>query len=221
MDSSNLADITSEGLSGSWAFVADLQRALHVRRVSRADGEWTQVTIDRLLITHPGPAGRARIVVCTELRVRLSSSLFAPALAVKINTASEEKGRVIYAVDIESNEVIAAASYHLPTARARRIEVTALAARTDDPLARLGRACIPILKCCIHEISAHELVDRGGQVALWASGESAKAAVTDYGFRPGPAPRQARVSKKQRVSQSAGPSGSVFLVQDAPELRSP
>lgn len=189
-------------------FRQDLRRVLTVHEGTRAGQPWTQVTIGELRIPHPGPAGPAKFLVTTQLNARLSAAGFAPRIARRVNSASEVKGRVVYGVDLELMEVVAAASYHLPLATAEPLEVTALAPRIDS-LAPLGRACVPILKACIHEIAAK--LGRPTVLHLRASGRSAAEAKDYYGFK------RARARGRGLASSPA----SEFLVQAAPNLAQP
>ncbi len=125
---------------------------------------------------------------------------------MKINEASREKGRVVFAVDLITNEVVSAAAYHLPERSSQPLLVTALAPQVDVIASGLGRACIPILKACVHEIA--RLLGRPERLELWANQDMATEARALYGFMPGQRP----------VGRS---SGSVFLIQDAPSLDEP
>ena len=164
--------------------------------------------INDYLFPVPDEYDRALLRITTEMSARLSPSQFERRLAEKINEASKERGRVVYAVDVTASEVVAAASYHLPIKRADPIQVTALAPRKDEAQSEFGRYCIPILKWCIHEISAHSSISRGERLTLWASGEFADLAKADYGFRLGKVP-------------TGRASGSEFLVQDRSTVPEP
>jgi hypothetical protein len=184
-------------------FAARIQAELRIRTVKRASGPWTQVILRQVHVPHPDDEGPPRFRLTTNLTARLSAVHFDRELAAKVNEASQEKGRALYAVDLELNEVVAAVSYHLPDDSSSPLLITALAPRVDGAAA-VGRFCVPMLKACVHEVS--QRLGRGGQLALRVGGGSDDEAKTLYGFRPGPR------GKGRSISQ---------LVQDAPTLDEP
>jgi len=177
-----------------------IRRELRIRTLKRASGAWTEVTLREVHVPYPGDDGAARFRLTTNLTARLSAVHFERDVAAKVNEASREKGRALYAVDLERNEVVAAIAYHIPAERASALLITALAPRVDEAAAA-GRLCIPILKACVHLIS--ERLARAGPLALRTGGAGAEEATRLYGFRPGPREKGRRTS---------------LLVQDAPEL---
>ncbi|MGI8846868.1 MAG: hypothetical protein ACR2GX_01170 [Candidatus Dormibacteria bacterium] len=124
---------------------ARIDRELRLRVVRRAEGPWTEVVLRQVHVPDPDDGGAARWVLTTERRSRLSPVEFDPAVAARVNDASREKGRAIYAVHQQVNEVVAAVSFHLPLTPSDPVVITALAPRTDA-LAAEGRACVLMLK---------------------------------------------------------------------------
>ena len=177
-----------------------IRQALHVRVVQRATGPWTHVTLGHVHVPEAGEEGGSRFLLTTELAARLSPSQFDRTLAATINQASREKGRVVFAVDLALNEVIAAIAYHIPEDSSSPLLVTALAPRIDAA-GPVGRACVPLLKACLHELGTY--LDRGGQLGLRPGGAPLDEAQRLYGFRRAPRGRG-------RLE--------VVLVQDAPHI---
>ena len=97
-----------------------IRRELRIRTVKRASGPWTEVTLREVHIPHPDDEGPPRFRLTTNLTARLSAVHFDRELAAKVNEASREKGRALYAVDLELSEVVAAVSYQFPTTPRRR-----------------------------------------------------------------------------------------------------
>jgi hypothetical protein len=158
------------------------------------------VTLGRLHVPGADEEGGSRFLLTSELTARLSPSHFDRGLAAKINQASREKGRVVFAVDLEINEAVAAIAYHIPEDSSSPLLITALAPRIDIA-APVGRACVPMLKACLHELGAY--LGRGGQLGLRPGGAPIDEAQQLFGFR-------------------AAPRGTgrleVVLVQDAPHI---
>jgi hypothetical protein len=179
---------------------ARIRQELHVRVGRRATGPWTEVTLRHLHVPEVGETGVPRFLLTTELTARLSPSLFDRRLAAKINQASREKGRVVFAVDFAINEVVAAIAYHIPEDSSSPLLITALAPRIDGA-APVGRACVPMLKACLHELGAY--LGRGGQLGLRPGGAPLDEAQQLFGFRPAP-----RGTGRLEV----------VLVQDAPHI---
>ena len=179
---------------------ARIRQELHVRVVRQATGPWTRVTLGHVHVPEVGEAGGPRFLLTTELAVRLSPSHFDRGLAAKINQANREKGRVVFAVDLALNEVVAAIAYHIPEDSPSPLLITALAPRVDAA-APVGRACVPMLKACLHELGAY--LGRGGQLGLGPGGAPIDEAKQLFGFRPAP-----RGTGRLEV----------VLVQDAPHI---
>jgi hypothetical protein len=179
---------------------ARIQQELRVRVVGRATGPWTEVRLGHVHVPEAGEAGEPRFLLTTELAARLSPSHFDRGLAAKINQASREKGRVVFAVDLALNEVVAAIAYHIPEDGSSALLITALAPRIDGA-APVGRACVPMLKACLHQLGAY--LGRGGQLGLRPGGAPIDEAKQLYGFRPAP-----RGTGRLEV----------VLVQDAPHI---
>jgi hypothetical protein len=179
---------------------ARIQQELRVRVVARATGPWTEVTLGHVHVPEAGETGGPRFLLTTELAVRLSPSLFDRGLAGKINQASREKGRAVFAVDLVLSEVVAAIAYHIPEESSSPLLITALAPRIDAA-APVGRACVPTLKACLHQLGAY--LGRGGQLGLRPGGAPIDDAQQLFGFRPAP-----RGTGRLEV----------VLVQDAPHI---
>ena len=177
-----------------------IQQALHVRVVRRATGPWTQVTLGHVHVPEAGEEGGSRFLLTTELAARLSPSHFDRELAGKIKQANREKGRVVFAVDLALSEVVAAIAYHIPEDGSSPLLITALAPRIDVA-APVGRACVPMLKACLHQLGSY--LGRGGQLGLRPGGAPIDEAQQLFGFRPAP-----RGTGRLEV----------VLVQDAPRL---
>src|ERR1019366_6829829 len=143
----------------------------------------TRVTLGHVHVPEVGEAGGPRFLLTTELSFRLSPSHFDRWLAAKINQANREKGRVVFAVDLALNEVVAAIAYHIPEDGSSPLLITALAPRIDVA-APVGRACVPMLKACLHQLGAY--LGRGGQLGLRPGGAPIDEAKQLYGFRPAP-----------------------------------
>jgi len=158
------------------------------------------VTLGQVHVPGADEEGGSRFLLTTELAARLSPSHFDRGLAAKINQANREKGRVVFAVDLALNEVVAAIAYHIPEDSFSPLLVTAMAPRTDAA-APIGRACVPMLKACLHQLGSY--LGRGGQLGLRPGAAAIEDAQRLYGFRPAPRGRG-------RLD--------VVLVQDAPHI---
>lgn len=181
--------------------LAAIARATVVEETSTREGPHTRVIVNQVLFPRPGRGGEAEFAMTSLGHVRLSPARFDSYMAQQINATDSVDGRKIFAVHLPTSEVVAAVSYHIPIKTSEFVLVTALAPRVDTEFMRqAGRACIPILKATIHEISSRTQHDR--RLGLWASGPSAAEAKQIYGFRPGRRPRSARAG------------GREFLVQD-------
>jgi len=179
---------------------ARIQQELRVRVVERATGPWTEVTLGHVHVPEAGETREPRFLLTTQLAARLSPSHFDRGLAAKVNQANREKGRVVFALDLTLNEVVAAIAYHIPEESSSPLLITALAPRIDVA-APVGRACVPMLKACLHQLGAY--LGRGGQLGLRPGGAPIDEATQLFGFRP--------------ASRGTGRL-EVVLVQDAPRL---
>lgn len=132
-----------------------------------AHGERTSVRIDHRL-REPGSRGaRVRWRITTRDQF-LPRAHFARAAREKINAASLDRGRRIYCVDLESQQVMAALSYHLDDREHWPLLLTALALRIDEDatadLFEESRALGWLLKQYVHAIG--EKVGRAGYVDM-------------------------------------------------------
>ena len=183
------------------AFRDGLRDSLALRSSNTRDGSRTVVVVNDFRFPAPSQAGPSQFLLTSRLRLRLQHPRFDDYMSRIINEADHTKGRAIFAVDVVTNEVVAAVSYHIPHRSTEFVLITALAPRIDSPRQQqVGKACIPLLKACVHEIATQ--VGHGRTLGLWASGPSAGEAKQIYGFRLGRRPSGARVG------------GREFLIQD-------
>lgn len=139
-------------------------------------------------------------MLTSKLNIHLQHPRFDAYMARVINEADHGKGRAIFAVEMVRYEVIAAISYHIPQKAAEFVLITGLAPRIDSlQLQEEGKACVLLLKACVHEIAAQ--VGRSPKLGLWASGPSVGEAKQVYGFRLGRRPSGARVGGRDFLIQ--------------------
>jgi hypothetical protein len=145
-------------------------------------------------------AGRARYLITTNYRV-LDRAAFRRADRGTINSASLERGRAIYCVDIESDEVSAALAYHVPDRG--RLLIRAMALRQDSnrpDVWRRSRFDLIICKAYLHVFAAKI----GRPAELLYNPESAAAATEaseNLGFRPAKKVVEVRSSSQQVLCQ--------------------
>jgi hypothetical protein len=162
-------------------FAERLNQTLRITTTKRANGLWTRVTLAGLHV--PEIDRSPRFLLTTEGNRRLPGALFGRELAAKINEASQEKGRVFFAIDLDLQEEVAAISYHIPERSSDDIMITAIAPRVDGA-AISGRLCVPMLKACVHQVGTR--LNRSGRVLLRTGALGEQEATELYGFRRGP-----------------------------------
>jgi hypothetical protein len=166
---------------------ADLQGAVVLKTKDTAYGERTVVSIDHRL-PDPSRRDRATFRVTTHEQL-LPQAHFDRSVRETINRASAERGRRIYGIELRSQEVMAALSYHLHDSLGRPLLITALGTRADasgsaDLFAR-SVAWVWMLKQYAHVISMR--TGRGGYVDMDAANRPDVIAVLrQLGFRDAP-----------------------------------
>lgn len=109
--------------------LAGMKDAVTIRSKVTGFGERTTVRIDHRL-PEPGRGGRAAYRVCTREQF-LPRAHFDRSVREVVNRASGERGRRIYAIELESQQVIAVLSYHLHDSPGWPLFITALGTRID------------------------------------------------------------------------------------------
>jgi hypothetical protein len=165
----------------------DLARQVAVETGETAYGERTVIRIDHR-IPDVATARRARWRITTHAQA-LPREKFDERGRARIGSASAERGRRLYCIDLDSEEVMAALAYHLDDRPGRPLLLTAIAFRIDtdeSPELRLqSRVCLGLLKQYVHAISAR--IGRGGFVDVDAPDRAdVLRALGLLGFRPAP-----------------------------------
>ncbi|HWJ49948.1 MAG TPA: hypothetical protein VNR42_02950 [Solirubrobacteraceae bacterium] len=166
---------------------AAIRHAVALKTKETAYGEQTVVSIDHRL-PDPLRGDRAAFRVTTREQL-LPRAHFDRSVRETVNRASSERGRRIYAIELRSQEVLAALSYHLHDHQSRPLLITALGTRSDvntagDLYAR-SLALVWLLKQYAHAISAS--TERGGFVDMDAANQPDVIAVLrQLGFRDAP-----------------------------------
>lgn len=159
--------------------------AVRVRKSGTAYGERTTVRIDHRL-PEPSRGTHAAFRITTQEQF-LPRAHFDRAVRETVNRAALARGRRIYAIELHTQEVLAALSYHLHDSPSRPLLITALATRTDgapDLYAR-SLALAWLLKQYTHAVSHH--TERGGHVDMDAANRpDTIAALRGLGFRDAP-----------------------------------
>ena len=106
-----------------------------------------------------------------------------PRAGCEDQQASLGEGARGFAVDLVLDEVVAAIAYHIPEDGSSPLLITALAPRIDVA-APVGRACVPMVKACLHQLGSY--LGRGGQLGLRPGGAPIDEAQQLFGFRPAP-----------------------------------
>jgi hypothetical protein len=161
--------------------------AVRIKTAGTAYGERTVVRIDHRL---PEPSRDAHAVFRVTTREQfLPRAHFDRSVRETVNRAALERGRRIYAIELRTQEVMAALSYHLHDSPSRPLLITALGTRTDahatpDLYAR-SLALVWLLKQYAHAISKR--TQRGGYVDMDAANHpDAIAVLRQLGFRDAP-----------------------------------
>jgi hypothetical protein len=166
---------------------AGIAAAVHHDPRETAEGEKNYITIDHLL-PEPGRDRDWRFRVTTVHQV-LPNAHFDRAVRAKVNQASRERGRRIYALERDSLEVMAVLSYHLDEGAHRPLLITALGTRCDadgsPELFAMSLALVWLLKQYAHVIA--EKAGRGAYVDMDASTKPEVLATLErLGFRNAP-----------------------------------
>jgi hypothetical protein len=166
---------------------ADIHAAVTIKAKGTAYGERTVVHIDHRL-PELGRGSHAAFRVTTREQF-LPRAHFNRSVREIVNRAAAERGRRIYAIDLGSQEVAAALSYHLHDSASRPLLVTALGTRADEhappELYARSLALAWLLKQYAHAISEH--TKRGGYVDMDAANRPDVIAVLfQLGFRDAP-----------------------------------
>lgn len=166
---------------------ADIAAAVNHDPRETAEGEKNYITINHLL-PEPGRARDWRFRVTTSHQM-LPNAHFDRAVRAKVNQASRERGRRIYAIERDSLEVMAVLSYHLDEDIHRPLLITALGTRCDaddsPELFAMSLALVWLLKQYAHVIA--EKAGRGAHVDMDASTKpEVLATLEQLGFRNAP-----------------------------------
>lgn len=160
---------------------------MSIKTGGTAYGERTVVRIDHRF---PEPSRGAHAVFrVTTLEQFLPRAHFDSSVRETVNRAALERGRRIYAIELRTQEVMAALSYHLHDNPSRPLLITALGTRTDphatpDLYAR-SLALVWLLKQYAHAIS--DRTQRGGYVDMDAANRpDAIAVLRQLGLRDAP-----------------------------------
>jgi hypothetical protein len=164
-----------------------LQATVTITTTGGAYGVRTVVRIDHR-VPEPGRGSRATFRITTREQF-LPRAQFDRSVRETVNRAAAERGRRIYAIELDSQEVMAVLSYHLHDGPSRPLLITALGTRADghappDLYAR-SLALAWLLKQYAHAIS--ERTKRGGYVDMDAANRPEVIAVLrQLGFRDAP-----------------------------------
>ena len=164
-----------------------ISAAVRIKTTGTAYGERTVVRIDHRL---PEPSRDTHAVFRVTTREQfLPRAHFDRSVRETINRAALDRGRRIYAIELRTQEVMAALSYHLHDIPSRPLLITALGTRADthatpDLYAR-SLALLWLLKQYAHAIS--DRTKRGGYVDIDAANRpDAIAVLHQLGFRDAP-----------------------------------
>jgi len=165
----------------------EIRAALTITTTGGAYGVRTVVRIDHR-IPEPGRGSRAAFRITTREQF-LPRAHFDRSLRETVNRAAVERGRRIYAIELDSQEVLAVLSYHLHDSPGRPLLITALGTRADEhappDLYARSLALAWLLKQYAHAIS--ERTKRGGYVDMDAANRPDVIAVLrQLGFRDAP-----------------------------------
>lgn len=102
------------------------------------------------------------------------------------NTASHERGRRLFCIEMSRQEVVAVISYHIDDRGHFPVLITSIGQRIDGDtdLIRVSRLAAALLKQYVHEIA--EQIGRGGSVDFDNGDPSAETELKVLGFRRGP-----------------------------------
>jgi len=174
-----------------WDFA--LVSHVHVSVTPGGTRDSSRVSIDHRIPSHES-SGRVGWRITTRKQF-LPRAHFDADVRARVNSASIERGRRLFCIDVEQGEVVAAIAYHVDDKPHLPLLLTAIALRTDaDASADLfgrSRGAAYILKQYAHEIARQ--LERGDFVDIDAQ-PAAEADLRDLGFRKAPRVRGMRVS---------------------------
>lgn len=161
-----------------------LSRQISVQLSSGAHGERTRVSIDHRI---PGDAdeGRPGLRITTKEQ-KLFRAHFDREVRDAANSASHERGRRMYCIDVSRQEVIAVLTYHIDDRAQFPVLITTIGQRIDGDadMTRLSRAAAALLKQYVHQIA--QKIGRGGFVDFDNGDAAAESELKTLGFRRGP-----------------------------------
>ena len=173
----------------------NLRAHVHITKSGTVHGERTTVQIDHRI---PGPRSgrRARWRITTKAQ-RLFKVHFHIDVREEVNAASTQRGRVLYCIDLDRQEVVAVLSYHIDDKSHFPVLLTVIGmridGRTDDDLTDSSRGGALILKQYAHEIARR--LGRGAFLDIDASNDSqVLAELNALGFRNAPQVKDLRIS---------------------------
>jgi len=155
--------------------IGPFRNQVQVRQQQTAEGTLTYVTMKCRIAA---PHGGLGLLLTTE-RQRLSTREFGTDLAARFNRRPEQRGRTVYCLDQENEQLMAAIMYHVDPRRSLPLLITAVAVREDgDPeFVRVSRACALTTKTAVHAIGGK--LGRGATVAYDARTAPEVAIATD------------------------------------------
>lgn len=163
---------------------AGLSGQITVQVASGAHGERTKVSIDHRV---PGDAeeGRPGLRVTTKDQ-KLFRTHFDREVREVAHTASHERGRRLFCVEMSRQEVVAVITYHIDDRGHFPVLITSIGQRIDGDadLIRVSRAGAALLKQYVHNIAGQ--IGRGGCVDFDNGDPSAEAELKALGFRRSP-----------------------------------
>lgn len=165
----------------------EIATAVNLDHRERGVGEKNHVAIDHR-VPEPGRGSDWRFRITTSPQM-LPGAHFDRAVRAKVNQASRERGRRIYAIERDTQQVLAVLSYHLDDDPRRPLLITALGTRCDadgaPELFAASLALVWLLKQYTHAIA--EKTGRGTHVDMDASTKpEVLGTLTALGFRNAP-----------------------------------
>lgn len=175
----------------------NLPKQVGVTRQAGAQGERTTVEIDHRI---PPSEGAPRGWRITTKRQRLFEAHFGSEIRDRAKRATASgRGRAIYCIDFELNEVVALLTYHLDENVQHPLLLTAIGYRADaeegTTLADRSRAGACLLKQYAHEIAAK--TGRGGCVDIVEDRPDLTEELKALGFRTAPRLKGVRPSGRR------------------------
>jgi hypothetical protein len=158
---------------------------VHVSRTKRATGIETRVRIDHRL---PSQIDQYDGWHIRTRRTFLPPSQFGSHARMCIKNANARRGRAIYCYEPTSEEVVAAATYHIDQKGDFPVLLTTLAFRTDtdDTVGLLDRTLAGALVLKHHLHAVAEKIGRGGHIDIDLADPSQEPLLRQLGFRKAP-----------------------------------